>query len=868
MKKLMRLRNLAIIIAIILPNVLQSVPSSESAEEGRPYTPDFSDVSEDDQYATAVFVLQNLNIIGGYPDGTFKPEGKLNRAEFLKILIESEGIDTSDPSEPCFPDIDISQWYAKYVCYAKIQGWVEGYPDGSFRPANGINKVEALKMLAEVRGWDYVSKEKVEGKSYSDVDLTQWYGPYLAYAMEKNLIDDTEDAFGPGSEITRGQLSEYVYRDIVVTGLSVDKFERMLVDRLDEIVEVQPVSDVAVADSDSKQGNLVRAKVIDEVIEGHPLEDQLVAFMLDRPFKKGSTIGINDISSSTFQKDVQTLDSDTWLVFVDLAPSSMWGHETLFVFVNDKTLELEVKEADSFPMIDGVGIFRSQEMREITDLWVWPEDKDTKRLSMPSTDQEGATLVAQFKPEPGNNVTDKEQKDFESSCPKPYCFGKDEKKLALVIEGFPKKDGFQGSALTIYQGLRSKGYDVKYISAAVGSKKEHIPKGEEKNADDFEYLTIDTVKNAFKELAAKVSGCCDDVVIYMSGHGHPKGMIDFNMWQPHYSVYWNRDTKKFEYVREGGFIGDKKGGAMTTKDLKGLLDSIKVCKTSVMIFSCYSGSHIKNGINKEVDDTGCLCRTVFTSSTALRATFGSDWSNKVGTGLAVKDQSLAKTMFDAHEHVKGTEGARNMPQVDSTDPALCEDPDKDQLCTGFEKGLGTDPTKVDTDGDTLSDFEEYTSGKSDPLKKDTDDDKLDDAFELNVFMTDAKNADTDEDGLNDQQEQFYDTDPNDKDTDDDGCFDGREALIDFTDPHNPESHAEDCAEEGISTSLIIFEGQKKTLAGYEVWLRNVWEDNTILINVAGGVYEGEAGMTIQVATGIVTILVVDYPNKKVEVRFQ
>src|SRR6185295_10570076 len=65
--------------------------------------------------------------------------------EFLKILLESRGEVTSDMKN-CFPDVQ-EEWFAKYVCLAKSEGIVGGYPDGTFKPNQSINFVEASKML-------------------------------------------------------------------------------------------------------------------------------------------------------------------------------------------------------------------------------------------------------------------------------------------------------------------------------------------------------------------------------------------------------------------------------------------------------------------------------------------------------------------------------------------------------------------------------------------------------------------------------------------------------------------------------------------------------------------------------------------------
>lgn len=169
----------------------------------------FSDVQAGDANSAAILYLKNNGIVNGYPDGSYKPTNPLNRAELLKILIEGKGI-SPDPSTyaNCFPDVG-TDWYAKYVCYAKNQGWIQGYPDGTFKPASNVNKVEALKMLLETFG---VPMTIPEMQPYNDVYVHEWYAKYVGTAKDLGLLEETGVNYWPGADITRGQISENIYR--------------------------------------------------------------------------------------------------------------------------------------------------------------------------------------------------------------------------------------------------------------------------------------------------------------------------------------------------------------------------------------------------------------------------------------------------------------------------------------------------------------------------------------------------------------------------------------------------------------------------------------------------------------------------------
>lgn len=140
----------------------------------------FSDI-EDHLYRGAIESILEQGIVKGYEDQTFRPDNSINRAEFLKILIESRfpvESQTRDSINPfCFEDLKESiEWYSGYVCLAKDKKIINGYPDQTFRPSEFINRAEAAKILYQV----YF-------ESVAEVS-DPWYQIYLDLLEEKNLF--------------------------------------------------------------------------------------------------------------------------------------------------------------------------------------------------------------------------------------------------------------------------------------------------------------------------------------------------------------------------------------------------------------------------------------------------------------------------------------------------------------------------------------------------------------------------------------------------------------------------------------------------------------------------------------------------------
>lgn len=160
---------------------------------------------------TAIEYLKEKNIITGYADGTFQPDATINRAELLKILIGSLDIHPSaDAYHDCFPDVK-KEWFAPYVCYAKEKNLISGYADGTFRPDNPVNTVEAIKMIINVYGYELMQTSSVA--PYSDVDPSAWYAPYVNLARSAGILEAGKK-LGVSAAITRGKVSYMIYRSM------------------------------------------------------------------------------------------------------------------------------------------------------------------------------------------------------------------------------------------------------------------------------------------------------------------------------------------------------------------------------------------------------------------------------------------------------------------------------------------------------------------------------------------------------------------------------------------------------------------------------------------------------------------------------
>lgn len=152
--------------------------------------------------------LYRRAVIGGYPDGEFKGEKEVNRAEAAKFLLYARYGTVDDiENNGKFPDVLDGEWYTKFVVYAAEQGIINGYPDGLFRPANTVNTAEFLKMLSLTFGL-----EENLSYSYTDVDSEDWFSPYAGTAEKYELFPERVSSLNPSQDLTRSEVAIAIYQ--------------------------------------------------------------------------------------------------------------------------------------------------------------------------------------------------------------------------------------------------------------------------------------------------------------------------------------------------------------------------------------------------------------------------------------------------------------------------------------------------------------------------------------------------------------------------------------------------------------------------------------------------------------------------------
>jgi len=173
----------------------------------------FADLDSRTLEGTAANALAEEGIIGGFPDGTFRPEKPVNRAEASEFLLLSKYGEVEDQSGVSFRDLLSGEWYVKYVNAAAGAGIIGGYSDGTFRPAQTVNTAEFLKMLSKTFGLPTGLPH-----SYEDVPSDAWFASYAGIAEELSLFPGRHDHLSPDRPLTRGETAIAIHRVLEALG--------------------------------------------------------------------------------------------------------------------------------------------------------------------------------------------------------------------------------------------------------------------------------------------------------------------------------------------------------------------------------------------------------------------------------------------------------------------------------------------------------------------------------------------------------------------------------------------------------------------------------------------------------------------------
>jgi hypothetical protein len=181
--------------------------------------PVFSDVSTSYWGYNAIMSLSSKGIVSGYPDGTFKPDASITRAEFATMLVKALGLSATGTAGK-FTDVTAGAWYYGTVNAAASAGLVSGPGDNLFAPTAPVYREQMAVMVAKALGNKAPATNGTELNAFSDKSaVSSWAVSGMDEAVKAGIVSGmTADTLAPMANATRAQAAAMVYKLLGVLG--------------------------------------------------------------------------------------------------------------------------------------------------------------------------------------------------------------------------------------------------------------------------------------------------------------------------------------------------------------------------------------------------------------------------------------------------------------------------------------------------------------------------------------------------------------------------------------------------------------------------------------------------------------------------
>jgi hypothetical protein len=180
----------------------------------------FTDVEEDYWAEPFITVLSDEGIIKGFPDGSFKPNEPVTRAQFAAIVNNAFEGKSTKRFRP-FSDVASSYWAFNAIKQASTTGFLSGYTDGTFKPDQRIPRVQALVSLASGLALEPQGEIDAILEAYDDAgDVPNYARKGVAASTEKRIPVNYPNVqfLEPNSQATRAEIAAFVYQALVSQG--------------------------------------------------------------------------------------------------------------------------------------------------------------------------------------------------------------------------------------------------------------------------------------------------------------------------------------------------------------------------------------------------------------------------------------------------------------------------------------------------------------------------------------------------------------------------------------------------------------------------------------------------------------------------
>ena len=170
---------------------------------------EFSDVADEYWANNSIKYLATAGVMAGYPDGNFKPDRIVTRAELASILVKAKNIAVSAPYTTGYSDVSKKNWAAPYIASAVELGFLTGRKGNKFEPNRGATRAEAVSALVKFDSIELPSS--LRAGPFPDMTAKEWSSKYVAAAKGAGMLDYLQGQdFEAEKSITRAELAEII----------------------------------------------------------------------------------------------------------------------------------------------------------------------------------------------------------------------------------------------------------------------------------------------------------------------------------------------------------------------------------------------------------------------------------------------------------------------------------------------------------------------------------------------------------------------------------------------------------------------------------------------------------------------------------
>ncbi len=224
-------RNVFQVVGYTKPEILAGKTSPEvitcSSEAKVLRIKPFSDTPMTHWAIEPIALSVTLGLVKGYPDGTFRPERGITRAELVTLLVRTLPVRLEEAELAPFTDVPETHWASKHISHGSQKKLITGYPDGTFKPSRVLTRAEGVTILARYAG---LPEKEEATPPFPDLKPDYWANKYIGPARAAGMLKYLEGKdFEPNKPFPRAEACEVLYRTPQVIQKTNDFWEKGIV---------------------------------------------------------------------------------------------------------------------------------------------------------------------------------------------------------------------------------------------------------------------------------------------------------------------------------------------------------------------------------------------------------------------------------------------------------------------------------------------------------------------------------------------------------------------------------------------------------------------------------------------------------------